>query len=283
MKKALFLVLASSFLLFSCGGGEPAASETLSPTEESSIAASSSKAVASSASEATATTWTITFNSNGGSSVASQKVKDGGKATKPADPTKKNAKFLGWCSDTYCATSFDFSLAIHANWTLYASWEETTVSSSIASSSVIEESSESVIESSSETGNDYCHGPEGSTFASWYLVGEGSLWADASNGWKPEGGVQLYTNPANMQDKGCLLCVPFVAGDKFKVTDGGENWFGYEGVDQSDGNGVENKGATCFEGVDDGYGGQNIHCTITGVYDVYVNSRGVFWIQSSVI
>jgi hypothetical protein len=277
MKKALILVLASSFLLFSCGGNDSPASEELSSSSESSLVSS----------EAPVTTWTITFNSNGGSSVASQKVKDGGKAAKPADPGKANAKFLGWCSDSYCTTIFDFSIAIHANWTLYASWEETTVSSSAASSSltsssVIEESGDPVALSSSEADIDYCHGPEGSALASWYLVGEGSLWADASIGWKPEGGVQFYTNPANLEDKGCLLCVLFEVGDKFKVTDESKDaWFGYEKVDKSDDGKAKNKGTTCFEGVDDNNGGLNIRCTVAGVYDVYVASSGSLWIQSS--
>lgn len=39
---------------------------------------------------------TITFNSNGGSEVASQEVSRGEKATKPINPTKEGYTFIGW-------------------------------------------------------------------------------------------------------------------------------------------------------------------------------------------
>ncbi len=67
--------------------------------------------------------WTITFDSKGGSSVASQTVKDGETVTKPTNPTKENYKFVEWCEDTACVTPFDFSTAIHSDWTLYAKWQ----------------------------------------------------------------------------------------------------------------------------------------------------------------
>ena len=45
-------------------------------------------------------TWTVTFDSKGGSSVASQTVKDGETVAKPTNPTKENYKFVEWCEDT---------------------------------------------------------------------------------------------------------------------------------------------------------------------------------------
>ena len=70
------------------------------------------------------TTYTITFNTNGGSSVDSIKVNAGAKATKPADPTKDGFVFKGWYSNSGLTISFDFTNAINENITLYAKWEE---------------------------------------------------------------------------------------------------------------------------------------------------------------
>ena len=65
---------------------------------------------------------TVTFNSNGGSAVAAQTVDNGGKATKPADPTKSGYTFGGWYSNSGCTTAFDFNSAVTADTTLYAKW-----------------------------------------------------------------------------------------------------------------------------------------------------------------
>ncbi len=70
------------------------------------------------------TTYTVTFNSNGGSAVAAQTINEGQKASKPADPTKEGYTFGGWYSDEALTTAFDFNSAINANVTLYAKWTE---------------------------------------------------------------------------------------------------------------------------------------------------------------
>ncbi len=125
-------------------------------------------------------------------------------------------------------------------------------------------------ETSTPTGEDP-YGPEGATKSDWYIVGEGATF----HGWNFDGGLQLWTNPSNPEDKGCALNVHFTVGDLFKVTDG-NTWFGYEGVDKWDD--PSNAGLNCFEGVSDGYGGKNFSCTVEGYYDVYVNQSGSFWI-----
>ncbi|MCM1368472.1 MAG: InlB B-repeat-containing protein [Roseburia sp.] len=66
---------------------------------------------------------TVTFNSNGGSSVDEQTIAEGGKATKPTDPTKDNYNFGGWYSDSALTKAFDFDTAVTANTTLYAKWD----------------------------------------------------------------------------------------------------------------------------------------------------------------
>ena len=67
-------------------------------------------------------TFTVTFNSNGGSAVPSQVVKSGEKAVKPNDPTKSGFTFSGWYSDSTLTTQYNFNSAVTANITLYAKW-----------------------------------------------------------------------------------------------------------------------------------------------------------------
>ena len=78
--------------------------------------------------------YTVSFNSNGGTEVKSQKVESGKKATKPADPTKQETAteaftFDNWYTSTdggttLSDTAFDFDTAITDNITLYAKWIE---------------------------------------------------------------------------------------------------------------------------------------------------------------
>jgi uncharacterized repeat protein (TIGR02543 family) len=69
--------------------------------------------------------YTITFNSQGGSSVAPQTVREGYYSVKPADPTRSGYTFEGWYLDAECTYnayySFDY-LLVTENFTLYAKW-----------------------------------------------------------------------------------------------------------------------------------------------------------------
>ena len=74
--------------------------------------------------------YTVTFNTNGGSDVGSQKVLTGEKATKPeTDPTKDATDtslfvFAGWYADEEYTKEFDFDTAITSDTTVYAKWTE---------------------------------------------------------------------------------------------------------------------------------------------------------------
>jgi len=70
-------------------------------------------------------TYTVTFDSDGGSAVAAQTVEDGKTATKPADPTKEGYTFKGWYLGS---TAYDFSKPVTGNITLTAKWEKVVVS-----------------------------------------------------------------------------------------------------------------------------------------------------------
>ena len=71
-------------------------------------------------------TLSVTFNTNGGSTVAIQNVQSGAKATRPAtNPTREGFTFDDWYADSTFTTKFDFDKVITANTTVYAKWIST--------------------------------------------------------------------------------------------------------------------------------------------------------------
>ena len=77
-----------------------------------------------------ANTYTVAFDTDGGSVVANQSVKFGEKATKPTNPAKSGYTFVGWYTDRSYATEFDYTKAIMANTTVYAKWKADVVTPS---------------------------------------------------------------------------------------------------------------------------------------------------------
>ena len=71
-----------------------------------------------------ATTYQVTFDSNGGSAVVSQSIASGNKATAPTDPTKADNTFDGWYSDAGLTEAYDFDTLVYSDITLYAKWIE---------------------------------------------------------------------------------------------------------------------------------------------------------------
>ena len=69
----------------------------------------------------------VTFNSNNGSEVPTQYAKDGGKITRPEDPTREGFTFLGWYDASY-STAYDFDTPVTQDVTLYAKWQATSSS-----------------------------------------------------------------------------------------------------------------------------------------------------------
>ena len=70
--------------------------------------------------------YTVAFNSMGGSAVASQKVNRGEKASKPEEPTRNGFVFQDWYTDRETTTLYDFGTEVKQNITLYAKWEPAT-------------------------------------------------------------------------------------------------------------------------------------------------------------
>ncbi|MDR0598074.1 MAG: InlB B-repeat-containing protein [Treponema sp.] len=66
--------------------------------------------------------YTITFNSQGGSTVNSITADEGTRVPKPADPTRTNYTFEGWYSATSGGTLYAWPYALNGNITMYARW-----------------------------------------------------------------------------------------------------------------------------------------------------------------
>jgi len=64
--------------------------------------------------------YTVSFDSNGGSSVASQTIVAGGKATKPVNPKRDGYNFIGWMHN---GGAYNFDTAVNGNVILVAEWE----------------------------------------------------------------------------------------------------------------------------------------------------------------
>ena len=66
---------------------------------------------------------TVTFDSQGGSTVERVRLAVGTKLTAPAQPTRTGYRFTGWYQDAACTTAWDFdTMPVTADLTLYAGW-----------------------------------------------------------------------------------------------------------------------------------------------------------------
>ena len=73
-------------------------------------------------------TYTVTFDSKGGTAVAKATTNTDGKVAKPENPTKTDFDFGGWFTDSECQNAFDFDTKITQDTTLYAKWTAKTPS-----------------------------------------------------------------------------------------------------------------------------------------------------------
>jgi uncharacterized repeat protein (TIGR02543 family) len=77
---------------------------------------------------AATTTYTVTFDSQGGSAVAAQTIESGKTATEPTAPTKSGFIFKGWYKEAACTNAWTFaSDAVSADVTLYAKWVDSNI------------------------------------------------------------------------------------------------------------------------------------------------------------
>ncbi|MBN2883747.1 MAG: InlB B-repeat-containing protein [Clostridia bacterium] len=87
-------------------------------------AAASPMTYVQSVSSLTVEQYSVTFESNGGSTIASLDVKPGNLVPEPDDPVKEGYEFLGWYKEdnTDSIWVFDTDVMPSANLTLYAQW-----------------------------------------------------------------------------------------------------------------------------------------------------------------
>lgn len=65
--------------------------------------------------------YTITFNTDGGSTIPNQIIEEGNLITKPENPTKENYEFIGWYLNE---EEYNFETKVNSDIELKAKWEE---------------------------------------------------------------------------------------------------------------------------------------------------------------
>ncbi|WP_341279372.1 InlB B-repeat-containing protein [Paenibacillus sp. FSL H8-0537] len=69
--------------------------------------------------------YTVSFDSSGGTSVPDQTVKKGAVVSIPTDPTREGYEFAGWYRDNALTNGYDFTTAVvTGDMTLYAKWNK---------------------------------------------------------------------------------------------------------------------------------------------------------------
>ena len=69
--------------------------------------------------------FNISFDTRGGSEVATQRLRYGESVTQPPQPTKEGYVFLGWYADEGLTKEVDVAnMTVTESTTLYASWAE---------------------------------------------------------------------------------------------------------------------------------------------------------------
>ena len=131
---ALVAVLSLTLVLAGCQN--PASDET--PKEEPKVTQQAPTPAPAPAPAPAPNSFTVTFNTNGGTTVASQTVTEGNKAVRPeSNPTKESTvstsfSFENWFTSTdggttLSETAFDFNTPITANTVLYAKWASNSI------------------------------------------------------------------------------------------------------------------------------------------------------------
>ena len=169
-------------------------------------------------------TYTVTFNSDGGSVVESAVVKDGEKVKKPEDPTKTGYTFKGWLNGE---TVYDFEKAVTADITLKAKWEVVTynITYELDGGTGYEGNPKTyTIETDDITIKDPVSGPaETPNFAGWYSDKDCVKPADTTIKKGSTGNLSFY---AKWSDKSIFTVTFDSNGDSdvepVKVEDGGK-------------------------------------------------------------
>lgn len=134
---AAVCMMTMTFSLAACGGDKPDSSGSddnsvsASDTTDSGTTGSgtsdttdSSSSDTNSSAESSVAIYTVDFESNGGSEVESQQVKEGEKVKRPDDPEKAEYYFSDWYEDKSLENVWNFAEdTVSSDITLYAKWE----------------------------------------------------------------------------------------------------------------------------------------------------------------
>jgi len=113
-------------------------------------------------------TYTVTFDSQGGSYVDPQTVEHGGLAIEPADPTKTGYTFAGWYKESGCINAWNFATdTVTSDITLYAKWANNTYTVTFDSQGGSYVGSQTV-EHGGKVSRPTAPTKTGYTFAGWY-------------------------------------------------------------------------------------------------------------------
>ena len=121
----------------------------------------------------TINTYTVRFDTAGGSSVPEQAIDHGQKITEPAAPTREGYTFTGWLLD---GRPFDFSTPITGNLTLTAGWQENEPPAPVTHTVTFDSAGGSTILAQTVTDGAAAIDPgtptrDGYTFTGWLLDG----------------------------------------------------------------------------------------------------------------
>ncbi len=115
--------------------------------------------------------YTVSFDTNGGATITSQLIEDGGKVSEPKDPTKAGSVFEKWVkvsSDaTESSTAYDFNVAVTESFTLkavYSTTRKVTFNDGTSTTFQYVEDGENAVEPKSPT-------KENATFKYWAKSG----------------------------------------------------------------------------------------------------------------
>ena len=131
----------------------------------------------------TAKTYTVTFDSNGGSDVSSKDVTYDATYGTLATPTKAGYKFVAWLDSEEIIVTADTVVAITEDQTLTASWVEDTFTVSFATSDLaipfVEEVEDITVTYNGTFGELPVPEAEGYTFIGWYTDGDTLITKDS--------------------------------------------------------------------------------------------------------
>jgi len=72
-----------------------------------------------------ATYYSVTFNNDGGSIIATQMISHGNSVNRPTNPTRNGYVFIGWFNNSEFTLLYNFNTSVTSNIVLYAKWWDT--------------------------------------------------------------------------------------------------------------------------------------------------------------